>query len=290
MADNVLWIKMKVGMFDGNSFKKIKHSKIGGVSYRDKLTAVWFELLDLAGKSNCGGYLIDNNEIPYRTYDDIACMIDREEKEVELCLNFYIAEKMIEIIDDIFCLSNFDKYQCVEGLEKIREQKRLSQSKWRERKKLGLIGQSVDTTVETTKHLLSNFNYNFIYNIYLYWNEKDIIKHRELTENIQKAIEKALKIYSESEIKEYINRYATVVSDKNYFFDYKWTLIEFLNRKDGISSFTDEGSKWISYLTANDNKQKKPQTASKNFTERNYSKDDLNKIFKDVHTTDDIDI
>ena len=44
--DNVQWIKLKVGMFDGESFKKIKKAKIGGESFRDKLTAVWFELMD----------------------------------------------------------------------------------------------------------------------------------------------------------------------------------------------------------------------------------------------------
>ena len=127
MADNVQWIKMKVGMFDGNSFKKIKRAKIGGVPFRDKLTAVWFELLDLAGKSNRNGFLVDSNEIPYHTYEDIACMLDREEKEIELCMTFFINEQMVEIIDDIYCLSNFDRYQCIEGLEKIREQKRISQ-------------------------------------------------------------------------------------------------------------------------------------------------------------------
>ena len=79
----VQWIRFVVGMFDGNSFKRIKRAKIGGVSYRDKLTSVWFELLDLAGKSNANGYLIDNNEIPYRSFEDIATMLDREEKEIE---------------------------------------------------------------------------------------------------------------------------------------------------------------------------------------------------------------
>ena len=156
MAVNVQWIKMKVGMFDGNSFKKIKRAKIGGVPFRDKLTAVWFELLDLAGKSNRNGFLVDSNEIPYHTYEDIACMLDREEKEIELCMTFFINEQMVEIIDDIYCLSNFDRYQCIEGLEKIREQKRISQAKWRERKKLGLIGtKSVDTNVDTTDNLPS---------------------------------------------------------------------------------------------------------------------------------------
>ena len=59
MAD-VKWIKMMVGMFDGMSFKKIKRAKIGGESFRDKLTAVWFELMDLAGKCNNDGALVNS--------------------------------------------------------------------------------------------------------------------------------------------------------------------------------------------------------------------------------------
>lgn len=174
MADNVQWLKLKVGMFDGNSFKKIKRAKIGGVSYRDKLTAVWFELLDLAGKSNANGYLIDNNEIPYHTFEDIAIMLDREEKEIELCMQFFINEKMVEIVDDIYCLTNFTKYQNEDALTRIREQKRIAQAKWRERKKLGLIGceeENVDektSTIDTTTNLpsysisISNSKYNSI--------------------------------------------------------------------------------------------------------------------------------
>ena len=82
MADNVQWIRLKVGMFDGNSFKKIKRATIGGVNYRDKLTAIWFELLDLAGKGNANGCLVDNNEIPFETYEDIAIMLDSETEEI----------------------------------------------------------------------------------------------------------------------------------------------------------------------------------------------------------------
>lgn len=247
MAENVQWIRLKVGMFDGNSFKKIKRAKIGGVAFRDKLTAVWFELLDLAGKSNANGYLVDNNEIPYRTFEDIAIMLDREEKEIELCMQFFISEKMVEIVDDIFCLTNFMQYQNQDGLERIREQKRISQAKWRERKKQGLIGKNVETTVGSTSILPSISLSTSISNIFEYWNDKNIIKHRELTEDISKAIEKALKTYKEEEIETYIDRYAKVIGDKDYFWHYKWSLKDFLTRKDGISSFTDEGSKWVNY-------------------------------------------
>lgn len=202
MADNVQWIKLKVGMFDGNSFKKIKRAMIGGVSYRDKLTAVWFELLDLAGKGNSNGYLVDNNEIPYHTFEEIAIMIDRETEEVELCMQFFINEKMVEIIDNIYCLSNFVKYQNEEGLDRIRERKRIAQAKWRERKKMGLIG-CVDgkvSTVDTTSNLLSISNIsnlnsnNLVNNIHLQDKEKEykekesLIKTYDFSERVKESI------------------------------------------------------------------------------------------------------
>lgn len=153
MADNVQWIKLKVGMFDGESFKKIKRAKIGGVSYRDKLTAVWFELLDLAAKSNHGGFLIDGNEIPYHTFDDIATMIDRDEKEVELCMGFFVRERMVEIIDDIYCLPNWAKYQSVDGLDKIREQNRLRKAKQREKNRQIQGNVLLDCESHVTRHV-----------------------------------------------------------------------------------------------------------------------------------------
>ena len=146
MAD-VQWIKLIVGMFDGDSFKRIKRASIGGVRYRDKLTAVWFELLDLAGKSNADGCLINNNEIPYRSFEDIAIMLDRDEKEIELCMQYFINERMVEIIDDVYCLTNFVRYQNKEGLEKIREQNRLRKQRQRENQRLLAVSRDCHVTV-----------------------------------------------------------------------------------------------------------------------------------------------
>ena len=75
MANDVKWIKMMVGMFDGMSFKKIKRAKIGGESFRDKLTAVWFELMDFAGKCNHDGAFVSPSEIPFTELSDIAIMM-----------------------------------------------------------------------------------------------------------------------------------------------------------------------------------------------------------------------
>lgn len=144
MAENVQWIKLIVGMFDGESFKKIKRARIGGEKFRDKLTAVWFELMDFAGKCNHHGAFINSREIPFVSMDDIAAMIDREPDELQLCMQFFIKEGMIEIVDDVYLLTNWAKYQNTDGLEKIREQKRISQAKWRAKRK-ALASGSNDT-------------------------------------------------------------------------------------------------------------------------------------------------
>lgn len=136
MANDVKWIKMTVGMFDGNSFKKIKKAKIGGESFRDKLTAVWFELMDFAGKCNAGGQLVESPEIPFSSIEDIAVLIDREPEELNLCMQYYISNRMVVVIDDIYMLANWAKYQNEDGLEKIREQTRKRVAKHRESQKL----------------------------------------------------------------------------------------------------------------------------------------------------------
>lgn len=153
---DVQWIKIKVGMFDGESFKKIKRAKIGGEKFRDKLTAVWFELMDFAGKCNHSGAFINSREIPYPDLDAIATMIDRDTDELELCMSFFINEGMVEIIDDVYQLSNWLQYQNEAGLEKIREQKRISQAKWRAKKALEAKAEKfVESYVDSTMHLPS---------------------------------------------------------------------------------------------------------------------------------------
>lgn len=169
--DDVKWIKLKVGMFDGSSFKRIRRAKIGGESYRDKLTAIWFELMDFAGKCNHNGAFVNHKEIPYTDLEDIAIMIDREVDELQLCMSFYVKEGMVEIIDDVYKLTNWSEYQNEEALEQIRENKRLRQARWREKKRMEasfpeLHDVSVDATQPSTECLPSYSNsYSNISNI-----------------------------------------------------------------------------------------------------------------------------
>lgn len=156
MSKSVEWLKFKVGMFDGHSFKRIKRAKIDGVvDFRDKLTAVWFELIDLAGKVNNNGYYF-NDDLAYTNYEEIAIMIDRTEKEVELCINWFIENNMMEKVNSHLLLSNFTKYQNTEGLEKIREQNRIRQRNYRERQRLALEENNDNNNVSNVTNTLRN--------------------------------------------------------------------------------------------------------------------------------------
>lgn len=149
---DVKWVKLKVGMFDGESFKKIKRARIGGEKFRDKLTAVWFELMDFAGKCNHAGAFINSREIPFSSIDEIAIMIDREPEELQLCMQFFINEGMVEIIDNIYQLSNWTQYQNEDKLSIIREQNRIRQANYKARKALQAAsedGKEVDSNDES---------------------------------------------------------------------------------------------------------------------------------------------
>ena len=138
----------------------------------------------------------------------------------------------------ILAIANFD--EIVGGETYWAKMKRLEREK---EEKLPVGNRPTD--VQETLISVSNIS-NLISNIFNYWNTKNIIVHKTLTDDISKAIEKALKTYSETEIKTCIDRYAQIFNDSNYFWHYKWNLKDFLSRKEGITTFTDEGSKWNS--------------------------------------------
>lgn len=105
----------------------------------------------------------------------------------------------------------------------------------------GLESEQQVNNKRTTNEQQMNTNKNIknIKNIYIsvfeHWNSKGIIRHRKLTSKMETKIRTALKTYTEDEIKEIIDTYAEIVLDDKYYFKYKWTLDEFLQR--GLTKF-----------------------------------------------------
>ena len=95
-----------------------------------------------------------------------------------------------------------------------------------------------------------------------YWNSKNIIKHKSSTD-ILETINTALKTNTDEEIKLAIDHYKEVL-DSNYFFSYKWSLVDFLKRKSGYKSFLNDGSNWVNYLEWKNNPNPKPKYNNSN--------------------------
>ena len=85
--------------------------------------------------------------------------------------------------------------------------------------------------------------------VFAKWNEQGIITHRDLTSEMDKVINAAVKKYGLENVVLAIERYAKCYKDPNYFFKYKWSLIYFLKQKNALPDFLDGGCKWEDYKT-----------------------------------------
>lgn len=271
MAD-IKWIKFMVGTFDGASFKKIKKATLkDGTSYRDKLTAIWFELLELAAKRNRQGQLclIEDLELPFTSeaqFEDIAIMIDRTAEEVECCMAWYIKYKMITIVDDVYSLANWDKYQEVDKLAQIREQNRVRVAKHREQKKQCNVtvtlcnALDIDKDIEEEKEkdieidnnntlLIHSNNINYeelareLVNL---WNLLRFEKKEELTDSNYNVIVKACKHFGVENVVAAIQNYEKVLFS-DYYFSHVWNLKDFFLSAKGLPNFLPEGETWKAY-------------------------------------------
>jgi len=81
-----------------------------------------------------------------------------------------------------------------------------------------------------------------------YWNVQNIIVHKVLSPEIEKALKKAIKETSLDEVLTSMSHFEQMLHDKKYTLcDYTWGLITFLQRKKGFKEFLDGGEKWINY-------------------------------------------
>jgi phage replication O-like protein O len=92
--------------------------------------------------------------------------------------------------------------------------------------------------------------------LFEHWNSKGIIVHRKLTEKMERKIKTALKDYTEGEILQAIDNYATVVKSKEYYWTHQWTLEDFLAR--GLAKFIDAAHPLTNFLVKNKNAPQQP--------------------------------
>lgn len=125
----ITWIKLKTNMFDDEKIKLLERLPDG-----DMILVVWIKLLAQAGKMNCGGYIMIAENIPM-TVDEMAIVFNRPIEKVKFAIQALQRYGMIEIDENatIF-ISNWEKHQNIDGMEKIRLQNAERQKRFREKK------------------------------------------------------------------------------------------------------------------------------------------------------------
>ena len=129
MAD-VKWIKMATNMFDNRKIKQIECLPDG-----DAIIVIWMKMLCLAGNINDCGSVYFTKDIPY-TEQMLATQFNRPLPTIQLALKTFEQFGMIEVVDNILLISNWEKYQSVDKLHELREYNRLAQQKSRAKRKL----------------------------------------------------------------------------------------------------------------------------------------------------------
>lgn len=140
MAD-VKWIKITTDIFDDEKILLIESLPDG-----DALIVIWFKLLCLAGRQNNKGVFMLNDRIPF-TEEMLATIFRRPIQTVRLALDTFESFGMIETIDGVITIPNWEKHQNIEGLEKIREQTRKRVVKFRANQKLVECNATSNATV-----------------------------------------------------------------------------------------------------------------------------------------------
>lgn len=142
MAD-IKWIKVSTNMFETN--RKIKQIEL--MPEGDTILVIWLKLMLLAGIINDGGAIYITPEIPY-TEESLANELRRPLPVVKLALNIFLKYGMIEIIDNTIWLSSWEKYQNIEGMDKVREQTRERVARHRARRALEAAKQEKEDNAE----------------------------------------------------------------------------------------------------------------------------------------------
>ncbi|PMR92563.1 DnaD domain protein [Streptococcus intermedius] len=140
----IKWIKITTDIFDDEKIRLID-----ALPEHDAILVIWFKILTLAGRQGGNGLLMMNNKVHY-TDEMLAAIFNRPITTIRLALQTFEQFGMIEIINGIISLPNWEKHQNVDGMEKAKEQTRKRVARYREKQKQLLENGNVTCNVTVT--------------------------------------------------------------------------------------------------------------------------------------------
>ena len=149
----IKWIKITTDIFDDE-----KICLIDALPDHDAILVIWFKILALAGKHNRNGLLMMSDKVHY-TDEMLATIFRRPLNTVRMALGIFEQFGMVEIIDGVITLPNWEKHQNIDGMEKIKEQTRNRVARHREKQKnlaLGNVTVTQSNALEEDKTKIKN--------------------------------------------------------------------------------------------------------------------------------------
>lgn len=125
----IKWIKIATNIFDDEKLLLIET-----LPEADAIIVIWFKLLCMAGKQNNNGVFLLNDKIAY-TDEMLATIFRKPVNVVRLAIMTFQQYGMVEIIDNVITIPNWEKHQNIDKLETMREQARLRVAKCRAKQK-----------------------------------------------------------------------------------------------------------------------------------------------------------
>lgn len=174
----ISWIKLKTAMFDDEKVKMIE-----SMPEADAILVIWIKLLVLAGKTNDNGLIYIQRNMPY-TDEMLSVLLNKQLSTIRLAIATLEKFKMIEVGENReLIISNWEKHQNIEGMDKIRQQNAERVAKHREKKKL-LGNVTGNVTVTESNATDKNKNKNKSKNNKTIMSDKsdDVIPYSEIIE------------------------------------------------------------------------------------------------------------
>lgn len=134
----VKWIKITTDVFDDEKILLIE-----SMPSADSIITIWFKLLILAGKQNNDGVFMMSNKLPF-TDEMLATIFRRDLNTVRLALKTFEEFGMIEVVDNVITIPNWNKHQTLDAYEKKKERDRLYQQNRRKKQKNLIEQKSLD--------------------------------------------------------------------------------------------------------------------------------------------------
>lgn len=138
---DVQWIKLSTDIFSNRKIKQIQSIPNG-----DTFFVIWIKLLIMAAETNDGGQIYLTKDMPYTT-KQLANFLGKSQKISEKSLEIFKNFQMISVKDGVISIKNWEKYQNVDGMERVREQAKIRMRNYRARQTVTENYATVQTNV-----------------------------------------------------------------------------------------------------------------------------------------------